>query len=153
MSESKTAGHTPGPWGWYGNTAHGFYLATRHSGRRHVMGFARKGMRGAQPMFRRASNDGMIEADEIPIFEVAPDALTADDPAVYRKDIIGFRSADATLIAAAPSLLEALREARELLVKLLLDFGLSAVEVCDHPTLARIDAALHRAGDRTEGTE
>lgn len=34
------AGHTPGPWGWFGNAnSNSLYLATTHSGRRYVMGF------------------------------------------------------------------------------------------------------------------
>ena len=45
MSESK---HTPGPWGWFGNAgSNSIYPATRHSGRRYVMGFKLWDMRGA----------------------------------------------------------------------------------------------------------
>lgn len=99
---------TPGPWGWFGNTKHDFYLATKHSGRTYVMAFERKGMSGAQPVFR--SQEGyMVKADSIPIFEVCRDATSADDERVYRKDIVGFRNADAHLIAAAPELYEALK--------------------------------------------
>lgn len=97
---------TPGPWRWFGNTKHDFYLATTHSGRLYVMGFERKGMRGAQPKFR-GPNGAMVPASALPIFEVCREAESADDPRVYRKDIVGFRSPDAHLMAASPCLYEA----------------------------------------------
>lgn len=101
--------HTPGPWGWFGNIKHGGpYLATQHSGRQWVMGFRRLGMSHAQPVFQR---DGLlVDGKELAIFEVCRDATSADDERVYRHDIVGFRSADAHLIAAAPDLYEALAD-------------------------------------------
>lgn len=105
MSEPK---FTRGPWQWYGNTKHDFYLATTHSGRLHVMGFQRKGMRAAQPVFRD-ENSRMVAASDVPIFEVGRDATDASDERVYRHDIVGFRAPDAHLIAAAPELYEALQ--------------------------------------------
>lgn len=105
MGEAK---FTPGPWRWYGNTKHGFYLATTHSGRLHVMGFERKGMRVAQPTFRDERHM-MAPASDIPIFEVCHDATDPRDERVYRHDIVGFRNPDAHLIAAAPELYDALK--------------------------------------------
>lgn len=109
MTETK---FTPGPWGWFGDPKHGgFYLATRHSGRRFVMEFGRMGLHSAQPLFQV---DGvMVDAKELCRFEVAPDVVgmtAANKPGsgVYRHDIIGFDHADAHLIAAAPDLYEAL---------------------------------------------
>jgi len=89
---------TPGPWGWFGSTRHDFYLATRHSGRRYVMGFKRKGMRNAEPTFQ--VKGVMVPASSLAIYEVAPEATSKDDPSVYREDIIGFRHPDAAYIAA-----------------------------------------------------
>ena len=98
--------HTPGPWAWFGSTRTSMYLATTHSGRRYVMGFKRKGMSGAEPTFQIDSV--MVPASELAIYEVNREATSAKDPSVYRHDIVGFRSADARLIAAAPELKEAL---------------------------------------------
>lgn len=106
------SGYTKGPWGWYGNGKYNsLYLATKHSGRQHVMGFQRWGMQRAQPTFCQESL--ITPAKDLLKFEVGDnsavglDAATADD-SVYRYDIVGIDSADATLIAAAPELLEAL---------------------------------------------
>ena len=100
---------TPGPWGWFGNVKTGSpYLATVHSGRKYIMGFRRLGMRHAQPVFRR---DGiLVDGKELAIYEVNRDATSADDPSVYRHDIVGFRSADATAIALLPEIVEALKD-------------------------------------------
>jgi hypothetical protein len=89
---------TPGPWGWFGSTRTYMYLATKHSGRRFVMTFARKGLHGAQPEFQIDSV--MVPASDLAIYEVSPEATSAKDPSVYRHDIIGFRAPDATFIAA-----------------------------------------------------
>lgn len=112
--------HTPGPWGWFGDPQHGgFYLATRHSGRRYVMGFARMGFHYAQPLFQV---DGvMVDGRELCRFEVAPNVIgvTAAKQAgsgVYRTDITEFDHPDARLIAAAPDLLAALNEINNWLV-------------------------------------
>lgn len=105
--------HTPGPWGWFGNAkTNEVYLATKHSGRRYVMGFQRWGMRGAQPMFQPGER-GLVPADTLLTFEVGDRAVRGAeaakaDESVYRYDISGIDCADARLIAAAPQLLEAL---------------------------------------------
>jgi len=111
MTEVK---HTPGPWKWFGNAnSNSVYLATTHSGRRYVMDFVRWGMRGAQPRFQ-PERGGMISAKDLLQFEVGDRSIVGIDAAkkdgsVYRYDIRGINSADARLIAAAPELLEALK--------------------------------------------
>lgn len=102
---------TPGPWGWFGNTAvNHIYLATQRWGRHMVMTFERWGMQGAQPGFYDRPDQNQVrtsivsdstfrKASEVPIYEVAPSAHNAQDPEVYRQDIIGLRNADATFIA------------------------------------------------------
>lgn len=104
--------HTPGPWGWFG-TDHGVYLATKHSGRRFVMGFRRLGMNGAQPTFQ-IEKKGMVPASDLVQFEVGNKAVRGfsaakKDGTVYRYDVTAIDHPDARLIAAAPDLLEALR--------------------------------------------
>jgi len=111
----RAADATPGPWMWDGNLDNNYFvLATAHSGIYTVMGCRRKGMQGAQFEFldRAPGTDwdkrSWIQRDitfesatNLAIFEVCPEATSADDPRVYRKDIIGFRSANATFIAHA----------------------------------------------------
>lgn len=108
---ARSAAATPGPWAWFGNTdVHNVYLATQHWGRHYVMGFRRWGMQGAQPEFWNRPDPDVIKgslgpdshhttAAESPIYEVAPDALSAHDRRVYRRDLVGIRNADATFIA------------------------------------------------------
>ena len=103
--------HTPGPWGWFGDH-HGIYLATKHSGRRYVMGFKRKGLNGAEPTFQ--VNQRMVPASDLVEFEVGEGvargfAQGKKDGSVYRYDVRGIDCADARLIAAAPDLLAALK--------------------------------------------
>lgn len=124
---SRVEAATPGPWGWTGNQKiRWIELSTLHSGRLGVMRFERWGMTGAQPVFldpeSRALGMGAVtnvKASDVPIFEVCRDATSADDPRVYRADIIGLRHPDAAFIAHArqdiPALLrvaEAADEAR-----------------------------------------
>ena len=45
------SGHTPGPWAWETTPSGEVRLQTPDRGKLCVMGFARKGMRGAQPRF------------------------------------------------------------------------------------------------------
>jgi hypothetical protein len=111
---------TPGPWQWFGNTdVRNIYLATKRWGRQFVMQFDRWGMNGAQPVFcagrtwkpdpqsmRDFDYDfdlsiGMTKAQELPVYEVAPNATSRKDPAVYRADLSGIRHPDAVFIAAA----------------------------------------------------
>jgi hypothetical protein len=115
-----SAGHTPGPWSWFGNARNNeVYLATTHSGRHYVMGFQRWGMRGAQPTFQPAGR-GLVRAEQLFTFEVGDRSVRgvqqakADD-SVYRLDINGIDCADARLIAAAPELLAALEGVRDIL--------------------------------------
>lgn len=103
--------HTPGPWGWFG-TDHGIYLATKHSGRRFVMGFRRLGMHGAQPTFQ-IDKKGMFPASELVQFEVGTKSVRGFKEAksngtVYRYDVTAIDHPDARLIASAPEILEAL---------------------------------------------
>lgn len=105
--------HTRGPWGWFG-TDHGVYLATKHSGRRFVMGFRRFGMNGAQPTFQ-IEKKGMIPASDLVQFEVGNKAVRGfseakKDGTVYRYDVTAIDHPDARLIAAAPDLLEVVRD-------------------------------------------
>jgi len=61
--------------------------------------FRRKGMHNAEPEFQ--VKGVMVRASFMPIYEVNQDALSKDDPSVYREDIIGIRHPDAAYIAAA----------------------------------------------------
>jgi hypothetical protein len=110
---ARAAAATPGPWGWFGNTdVHHVYLATQRWGRHIVMDFRRWGMQRAQPEFWNRENPEAIKehlgpdsrhvtAAEAAIYEVAPHARSADDPRVYRRDLIGIRNPDAQFIAHA----------------------------------------------------
>lgn len=106
----QAQGHTPGPWEWFGNAKnHEIYLATRHSGRRYVMGFQRWGMRGGQPTFQPAER-GLVAAENLLMFEVGDQSVRGvrqaqQDDSVYRMDIRGIDCADARLIAASPDML------------------------------------------------
>lgn len=113
-----SAGHTPGPWAWFGNAnSNSLYLATTHSGRRYVMGFKRWGFSGAQPQFQPGDR-GLVDASQLLKFEVGDRDVVGVEAArkngsVYRMDVKGIDCADARLIAAAPELLEALIAARD----------------------------------------
>jgi hypothetical protein len=113
------ATHTPGPWGWYGDTKHNhMYLATVGRGRTYVMDFVRWGMGSAQPRFqlRRENGHGvMVPSSEFAVYEVGERSVIGHAAAklnesVYRYDVCGLSHPDASLIAAAPDLLEACKE-------------------------------------------
>jgi len=88
---------TPGPWGWFGNLdVQNLYLASRR-GRNVVMDFVRWGAARAQPRF--PVNRLMVKAVELPVFEVAPTAISRWDSRVYRADVIGVRHPDADFLA------------------------------------------------------
>lgn len=106
----------PGPWYWDGYVANGGYinLCTAHSGIVTIMSCRRKGMQGAQFEFIDRDGDepwnkrSMVNrhtlfrsAEELAIFEVCPDATSVNDPRVYRTQVNGLRSANATFIAHA----------------------------------------------------
>jgi predicted transcriptional regulator len=99
----RAAAATPGPWGWFGHAKNDMYLATTHSGRQYVMSTRRKGMQGAEFEFQdEGESHGMLHpASELAIFEVCPEATSIKDKRVYRDNITGFRSANATFIAHA----------------------------------------------------
>jgi len=93
---------TPGPWRWFGHRSSEMYLATPKGGRRFVMTFKRKGMRGAEPMFQVYTdrqgepwgwNGELVPATDLAVQEVE-----------YRDDIKDIDHPDARLIALAPEL-------------------------------------------------
>jgi hypothetical protein len=102
---ARAAAADSGPWLWRGDTKYpGPRLVTRNSsrGEHTIMDFCRLGMQHAQPRFQRP--DGLMDRADTPglaVYEVCPDAMRADDPRVYRHDIIGFRNGNAEFIAAA----------------------------------------------------
>jgi hypothetical protein len=132
-------GWTPGPWGWFGSAKRGIYLATVKGGRRFVMGFKRQGMNGAEPTFQ--VDRRMVPASTIAVYEVCRDATSADDPRVYRDDIVGLRSADATLIVAAPDLYAAADEAHAFM-SIVMPTERTAEA---HAIVAKLRAALSKA--------
>jgi len=96
MGENMHTEHTPGPWAWETTPSGEVRLQTPDRGKLYVMGFARKGMQGAQPRFS-LWGDGARERRGGIMHNFA-EAGGADHP-------------DARLIAAAPDLLGALQVA------------------------------------------
>jgi len=107
MSEDETkldmpapAAHTPGPWCWFvSRGTEDVYLATRHGGRKFVLGFERWGMQGAAPYFRTPQGPTASFMD----------FTTCDHNGCAQR----IDHPDARLIAAAPELLAACRRVLE----------------------------------------
>lgn len=91
----STTKHTPGPWQWFERTPGRPYLATPDRGQLYVLGFERKGMQGAGPVFAHwpGIEDGAERERKGGIME----------PGLLLRD--GSMHPDARLIAAAPDLL------------------------------------------------
>ena len=85
-----------GRWGWFGQDATP-YLSTRGGGRQIVLTLT------GQARVRTPASDGgpciMRTPREIPVYEVAPDATSARDTRVYRRDVIGMRTPVAEWLA------------------------------------------------------
>jgi hypothetical protein len=94
-----SAQHTPGPWQWFERTPGRTYIATPDRGQLYVLGFKRKGMQGASPVFAHwpGIEGGAARERKGGIME---DGLLLRDGSIHP---------DARLIAAAPDLLAALR--------------------------------------------
>ena len=96
-----------GGWSWIGGRDD-LSLATKGGGRRYIMDFTRKGMRGAQPRFQTG---GIMygAVDHLTTYQVgegiARGQKQADqDPTVYRMDISGVDHPDARRIARVPEM-------------------------------------------------
>lgn len=109
IRKDREAGMDPrhGNWIWHGQPD-GVSLATEYGGRRYVMDFVRKGMRGAQPRFQLG---GLMHnaADDLVTFSVGDDHVRGhrqakEDHSVYRYDISGIDHPDARRIARVPQM-------------------------------------------------
>ena len=93
-----TTKHTPGPWEWFERQIGRPYLATPDRGHLYVMGFERKGMQGATPVFAHWTGlEGGAPRDRKG--GIMENGLLLRDGSMHP---------DARLIAATPLLLEAL---------------------------------------------
>lgn len=104
------AAATPGPWAWYGNTkTQTCYLATVGGGRVFVMQFDRWGMQNAQPTFQWPVGhaDGSGTGVMYPMSKLPEDA-GPDFEVSYRRDFVGIKHPDASLIVAAVNALPGL---------------------------------------------
>lgn len=92
--------HTPGPWQWFERQPGRPYLATPDRGQLYVLGFERKGMQGAGPVFAHwpGIEGGAARERKGGIME----------PGLLMRD--GSMHPDARLIQAAPKLAAALRD-------------------------------------------
>jgi hypothetical protein len=92
--------HTPGPWKWFERQIGRPYLATPDRGQLYVLGFERKGMQGAGPVFAHwpGIEGGAPRERKGGIME----------PGLLMRD--GSMHPDARLIEAAPDLAAALRD-------------------------------------------
>ena len=121
-AQGAAVGHTPGPWYWHQDHAGRTSIRTPDRGNLIVMDFCRKGMQGAEPRF--AHWTGMAEG--------APRGRMGG---ILES---GLNHADARLIAAAPDLLAALKEAHDLL-------RYCGPEANEFGLLDRVTAAIARA--------
>lgn len=115
----RGAGMDPkhGEWIWHGQPDH-LSLATAYGGRRYVMDFVRKGMRGAQPRFQ-VGGIMCSASDDLATFSVGDGNVRGDKMArmnasVYRYDVSGIDHPDARRIARVPDMESALLAAEEL---------------------------------------
>ncbi|MBM1613892.1 hypothetical protein JQV16_08595 [Sulfitobacter mediterraneus] len=111
IRKDRETGMAPkhGNWFWHGQPD-SMALATEYGGRRYVMDFVRKGMKGAQPRFQ---TDGLMHnaADDLATFSVGEGHVRGhrqakEDPTVYRYDISGIDHPDARRIARVPEMEE-----------------------------------------------
>ncbi|MFG6524451.1 hypothetical protein [Sulfitobacter sp. M23508] len=120
IKRDRALGTAPkyGSWSWSGGRDD-LMLSTNGGGRVYVMGFCRKGLNSAQPMFQ-IKGRGMVKAiDALTTYQVgdgtARGQAEADkDPSVYRMDISGVDHPDARRIARVPDMEAALLAAEEL---------------------------------------
>jgi hypothetical protein len=92
--------YTPGPWLWFERQPGRPYLATPDRGQLYVLGFERKGMQGAGPVFAHWPGIEAGAARERKGGIMEPGLLLRD----------GSTHPDARLISAAPTLAAALRD-------------------------------------------
>jgi len=115
--DAKTGTQELGGWSWFGGRDR-LYLATNQGGRRYVMDFSRKGMKGAQPRFQ-VSGEMCGAVDELTQYEVGDGSARGQkqadaDPTVYRLDVSGVDHPDARRIANVPRYERAIMAAKDL---------------------------------------
>jgi len=131
MSQDQTTRtqHTPGPWEWVDDSFGRVRLQTPDRGRLIVMDFVRCGMQGATPRFA-VMDDGLPRGRRGGI-------LHAVDPWAHP---------DGRLIAAAPELLAALKEAENALADYIPTLERSGASLnYGHSVLAAARAAIQKA--------
>lgn len=126
--------YTRGPWEWTFRDFGGVMLQTPDRGKLVVMGFARKGMNSAEPLFA-------VMDDDQPRGRRGGILCSASELAKEHGDLT---HPDAMLIAAAPDLAEALQGLRDGVLGLDQSDEASVAEV--EALIAKATAALKRAG-------